>query len=95
MEHANSKRTAGYSNSEKDKLRKDNESAGNTKNVEHYNKAGEHFSKASRYCYQAARCHDEGNHNEANQYSLLAIGHAKLAVQYQNKETIGLAAADE
>ena len=95
MEHANSKRTAGYSNAEKDKQREDHSSAENTKNVEHYTQAGEHFSKASKYCYQAARCRDEGNHNEANQYLLLAIGHAKLGIQYQNKEMIGLATADE
>ena len=95
MEHSNSKRTAGYSNSEKDKLRKDNESADNTKNVENYTKAGEHFSKASKYCYQAARCHDEGNHQEAKENTLLAIGHAKLAVEYQNKVTIGLASTNE
>lgn len=95
MEHSNSKRTAGYSNAEKDKKRKDNESAENTKNVEHYNKAGEHFSKASKYCYQAARCHDEGNHNEANQNILLAMGHSKLGIFYQNKEVLGMATADE
>jgi hypothetical protein len=83
MIQSEGKRTPGFSNTEKDKLRKDNDTAENSKGILNHLKAAEHFSMASKCHYEAARYHEEGNHESANQSALQAMGHAFIANQHQ------------
>jgi hypothetical protein len=83
MTHSKANNVAGFRNAEKDQLRKDSHSVENTKGIENHIKAAEHFSLASNYHYEAARYHEEGNHEKANQSTLLAIGHSSMANEYQ------------
>ena len=83
MEHTTGNRTAGFSNAEKDRLRKESNSDENTKDIGNHVKAAEHFSCASKHHYDAARYHEEGHHEKASHSTLLAIGHASLANEHQ------------
>jgi hypothetical protein len=83
MLYSKGNRTAGFRNTEKDKLRQDSDTAENTKGIENHIKAAEFFATASKYHYEAARYHEEGNHEKANECALFAIGYSSRAMNYQ------------
>ena len=83
MNYSTEGRTAGFSNAAEEKLREDNQTAENKKGIENHIKAGEHFALASRHHYEAAKYHEEGHHEKANQAALYASGHASLGKHYQ------------
>lgn len=83
MNYSDKRQKAGFTTNADEKLRKENETAENKKGIENHIKAGEHFAIASRLQYDAAKLHGEGNHEQANQAVLFAIGHANLAARFQ------------
>lgn len=87
MNYSNEGRTAGFSTAAEDKLHEENQTAENKKGIENHIRAGEHFALASRHHYEAAKFHEEGHHEKANQAALYAIGHANLANQFQLQDT--------
>lgn len=87
MSYSNEGRTAGFNTAAGNKLREENETEENKKGIENHIKAGKHFALASKYHYEAAKYHEEGYHEKANQAALYAIGHANLACEYQLQDT--------
>ncbi|MCC6372376.1 MAG: hypothetical protein IT236_15335 [Bacteroidia bacterium] len=87
MNYSNEGRNAGFTTNADEKLREENQTAENKKGIENHIKAGEHFGLASRHHYEAAKFHEEGHHEKANQAALYAIGHANLAVKFQIQDT--------
>lgn len=86
MKSSDTSRTAGFRNAEKNKLRAESVSVENVKGIENHIKAAEHFALASKCHYDAARYHEEGNYEKANQSALIALGHASLAGEYQMQD---------
>ncbi len=83
MTHSKENRSAGFSNAEKDRLREKSDTRENAIGIENHIKAAEHFAFATKYHYEAARYHGEGDHVKANECALLAIGHSSKAMSYQ------------
>ncbi|MDI1354163.1 MAG: hypothetical protein PSX36_04565 [bacterium] len=75
--------TAGFKNAEEDRLRTEGESEENSKSIDNHIKAAEHFAAASKLHYEAAKYHQEGANEKANQSALFANGHALLGTHYQ------------
>lgn len=83
MTYSKESRTAGFSNAEKDEQREKSNTQENGKGIDNHIKAAEHFALASRYHYDAARYHGEGEHTKANECALFAIGHSSKGMNYQ------------
>lgn len=86
MDTIKEKRTPGYLNSEKDKLRETENTSENHNNIQNHLKAAVQYSNASKCHHDAAKYHEEGNHEKANEAALLAVGHAALANRYQMED---------
>lgn len=86
MTAANSKKTPGFGNAEKDKLRDESSTKENNRSIEVHQQAAQHFSRASKHHIDASRHHYDGNHEKANESTLMAIGEAMLGLEYQSEE---------
>lgn len=58
----------------------------NHKGIENHKKAASHLEAAARCHLNAAKFHEEGNHDRADQNSLAAHGHLKLATEAQMED---------
>lgn len=87
MNYSKESRPAGFVTPEQEKLRDESDLNENDKGIENHIKAGEHFALASRHHYEAAKLHQEGHHEKANQSALYAMGHASLASEFQKQDT--------
>lgn len=76
----------GFSNAEKDEKRREGNIQENNKSVKNHQEASVHFSLASKHHQDASRYHHEGDHEKANQSTLLAIGQAALGVECQMQD---------
>jgi hypothetical protein len=84
MTHSKENSPAGFRNAEENKMREKSETTENLRSIENHIKAAEHFALATKYHYEAARYHGEGDHERANQSAWFAFGHSCRATNYQS-----------
>jgi hypothetical protein len=87
MNQASENRTPGFTNSEQNHQRSENETAQNKLGIENHIRAAEHFAAASKFHYEAARYHDEGDHTKASEAAVCAMGHVSLGIECQQIDT--------
>lgn len=83
MTETNTKQTNGADSSDIYSLQNDLNLEVNKRGVANHIKAAEHFSLASKFHLEAARYHEEGSHEKANQSALFAYGHSLIADECQ------------
>ena len=81
-------RPAGFSNAEKDQLELDSHTVANSKTIELHYSAADNFTMAAKLHLEAAKYHEVGQHEKANQNAFHAIGFAKIASRFQLEDAI-------
>jgi hypothetical protein len=64
-----------------------NPTAENQKGIKNHKKAAVHLEAAAKNHLNAAKHHEEGNHEKSAQSTILAQGHVSIANKAQKKDT--------